>query len=509
VLSSAVIERSEKSVRAGFALTVVTFWITLVLGGASIAGFATDAGAELAALPLLAAALIRLAAVPATRLSQVRVPLVLLAALLLLPLLQLVPLPPGLWTNLPGRGFVAETFALIGEARPWWPPSLDPPATLRAFLSLLPAAAIFLALLTTGLRERRILTLLLAAFAVFTVFLGLAQLAQGEDSPLRLYTITNRDSSVGFFANRNHHAAFLCAVLPLVLAWTVHVAGKRRSDGQVLSVVYALAAILLLLGAAMTLSRAGILLATLALGSGALFLDFQSARGSRASSGRLMVVIGLIALVMIANYALSGLIMRFGTAGGDDFRFAIWSITREAAWSVFPVGGGFGTFQPLYRLFDRPEALTDAYVNRAHNDWLELVLEAGLPALILMAVFLVWLVLASVRVWTRRTTAETRLDTMLARAATIGIALFLAHSVVDYPLRTIAAQATFACLCALLVPPLCERESPARRRGRGTRNAAGSHRDRAEREGGSVLPGSEPSSPPSPPRDRRSLNWTE
>lgn len=507
---SAVLERSRDREAAFFALTVAVFAIALVFGGATIQGLASDAVAELAALPLLAMALVRLATAPVHRLRRAAFPLILLAVLLLMPLIQLVPLPPAIWTALPGRNIAVETFDFIGKSLPWWPISLDPAATLRSFLSVLPAVAVFLAVLTVDLRDRRILTLMLVGFAVLTVILGLAQLAQGQGSPLRFYAITNLDSSVGFFANRNHYAAFLCAVLPLVLAWTVHFAGKSRSEGRLRSIGFALCAVLLLLGAAMSLSRAGILLATLSFGSGILLLDFRAAHDSRKSAGRLMAVIGVIALIMIAHYALSGLLLRFTSADADDFRFTIWSITGDAVWSVFPVGGGFGTFQPLYRLFDRPEALTNAFVNRAHNDWLELVLEAGAAAVAAMVAFLTWFVLQAVRVWRRETTTDTRLDVTLARAATISVVLILAHSVVDYPLRTIAAQATFAFLCALLVAPVRQVEPPVRRRRRSS-SSGRSGSGGGPRSGGGGPPRSRPVPPPPPrrPTDRPSLNWTD
>ncbi len=40
--------------------------------------------------------------------------LVLLGALFLLPLLQLIPLPPSIWTQLPGRETAAQVDRLLG-----------------------------------------------------------------------------------------------------------------------------------------------------------------------------------------------------------------------------------------------------------------------------------------------------------------------------------------------------------------------------------------------------------
>lgn len=495
----AALDHSPDRTRIFFALTLATFGLALVFGGATSQGHASDALVELACLPLLGVALMRVAGGPRTRSAVVA--LVLLALILALPLLQLIPLPPSLWPHVPGRGLVVEVFTFIGQPLPWWPLSLDPSATLASFLSVLPAAAIFLAVLSTDVRDRRMMTLGLVAFAAVTVVLGLAQLAQGPGSLLRFYAITNFDSSVGFFANRNHYAALLCAVLPLALAWTIHSAGLAGAERRMRAIGFAAVSVLLLLGAALSLSRAGILLATLALGSSVLLLDFGAERESRRSVVRLMIVIGVIAVLMIANYALSGLLSRFASSGIDDYRFQIWSITREAIGSVFPFGGGFGTFQPLYLAFDRPDALSNAYVNRAHNDWLELVLEAGLPAILLMMAFLVWFGWSVWRAWRGHATEEGRLDLKLVRAATLSIAILLLHSGVDYPLRTIAGETVFAFVCALLVTPVCRMEKPPARRLR--------RRSQGHRPNPSDPRPAPPPVTPAPPRDRRSLNWTD
>ena len=54
---------------------------------------------------------------------------VVLAALFVLPLLQLIPLPPSVWTRLPGRAPFAATYEQLGLALPYLPISLKPQAT--------------------------------------------------------------------------------------------------------------------------------------------------------------------------------------------------------------------------------------------------------------------------------------------------------------------------------------------------------------------------------------------
>ena len=47
------------------------------------------------------------------------------------------------------------------------------------------------------------------------------QLAGGAESRLRFYSITNTDSAVGYFANRNHESALLVAAIPFAAYWTL------------------------------------------------------------------------------------------------------------------------------------------------------------------------------------------------------------------------------------------------------------------------------------------------
>src|SRR5262249_50217627 len=130
-----------------------------------------------------------------------------------------------------------------------------------------------------------------------------------------------------------------------------------------------------------------------------------------------------------------------------------------AAKAYMPLGSGMGTFPSVYVLFEKPQdALIDVYANRAHNDVLELALEAGVVGLGLTVLFVAWLAARSVKVWVGRNLALGGIDLSLARAATVVVGLILAHSLVDYPLRTGAIMGVLAFACGLLVVPLGVKE---------------------------------------------------
>lgn len=193
---------------------VAAFWATtLLLGGA---------GAD---YPLIAMCLEILGtllgvAIAFTILSEkksfssgVRAPAIIAGLMVLLPLMQLVPLPPALWEALPGRERAALIFATQGWKDQWMPLSLDPDATKLAALSLLPGLVMFFATGLLGLEERLKLASILVAFAMFSVALGAMQSATGGG--FTLYETVHRGHALGLFTNRNHEATFLVIALLL------------------------------------------------------------------------------------------------------------------------------------------------------------------------------------------------------------------------------------------------------------------------------------------------------
>ncbi len=112
------------------------------------------------------------------------------------------------------------------------------------------------------------------------------------------------------------------------------------------------------------------------------------------------------------------------------------------------MGSGFGTFAKVYMTVEAPETIRYYYINHAHNDWLELLVEGGLPVAIIIISAVAWLARRIYSAWTIPTGEG--YQNVLAEAATISIVAVLLHSTMDYPLRTAALAAIFALLCALL-----------------------------------------------------------
>lgn len=441
---------------ASFLISAVGITCCLLLGGATSTGFLTDALLQLISIPLLLAALGRLPAAPT--LKHMRWPLLFVLAVVLVPLVQLIPLPPRVWTVLPGRETVVASFELLERELPWMPISLAPQATWLSALSLLPPTAIFITTSLHSYRERRLLSLVVLAVGAISVFVGLSQVAQGPASGLRFFEVTNPSEAVGFFANRNHFAALLYALTLLAAAWAVATAASRdlrhgRDTSWILAIAASFVLLVVLVAAqAMTRSRAGIGLTIVAL-LGAFALALRNRRDGSTRPTRLLVSAIALGSIFAIQFALYRVLQRFAVDPLQDARIPLAENTIAAAKAFMPFGSGMGTFVPVYAMFESPQdALVDAFANRAHNDFLELWLEAGVAGLALIAVFLMWFVIAAVKVWRQNAQANDS-DQVIARAATLIVALLVVHSFVDYPLRTGAMMAVLAFACALLVAP--------------------------------------------------------
>jgi hypothetical protein len=201
----------------------------------------------------------------------------------------------------------------------------------------------------------------------------------------------------------------------------------------------------------MARSRAGLGLTIIAIfGAFALGLANRSA-GLGALVNKILVGVIVVVVIFSLQFALYRVLERIPDGLSGD-RPVIASTTIEAARAYMPLGSGLGTFVPVYAMFEKSEDAADTYVNRAHNDFLEMWLETGVLGLVLGGLFVIWLVRRSVAIWRSAPfPGASQLDWSIIRAASIVPPLLLAHSLVDFPLRTGAMMAVMAFCCALLI----------------------------------------------------------
>lgn len=384
------------------------------------------------------------------QLRRLRVPLVFLLALVIITLLQLVPLGEGLWTSLPGREPMADIAAAVGSdsARPI---SMVPARTLNAAAALgIPLAALMIVVLVG---RRAVIPVLAAivALAAANCLLAFMQIASGYADAAYPYAITNFGAPVGIFANRNHSAVF-GALAMLVIAFLVTRPERRQFPGADVLLWGTYGAIFLTV--LVNGSRAGLLCTGIALVATAYLVQrTASNKGAKGQPKGLVrflpaAVILAFAVGMIALFLFSDRLLAFERTVEsnpfEDLRFKILPILGDMIGAYFPVGTGFGAFEDVYRIHETADLLGPRYLNMAHNDWLQWVIEAGLPGVILLLAFLGWLGLH-----VRRLKGVDEGFFVLALA---GISILAIASYFDYPLRTPIFQvAGVWFVCALVL----------------------------------------------------------
>lgn len=377
--------------------------------------------------------------------------LVLVAVPVLLPLVQLVPLPPSIWTSLPGREDELASLALVGAESSWRPISLSTSRTVAALLATIPAVFCVYAVASLNDAGRRLVLKSILLVALASIALGIEQVVAGR-SGLSFYSHHHVGWVTGFQANRNHEANVLHIGLLALAALvavnisgmkTEHIFGLTRQAFRNASIAFAG---LIVTATVMTGSRTGtLLIVVVILAAIGIFYAAKAAHGKPASArwyfwallaGFAVLVVGFFSLVR--NTAVARVAERFVDL--TDTRSSIWEDAWFAAERFWPVGVGMGGFQPAIVASERLGAVSPGYPNRAHNDYLELAIEAGyLGVVALLAVTAACLFLAW-RSW--RDSPRSRPYVAFGLGALVILAL---HSVVDYPMRSMA----IACLAGV------------------------------------------------------------
>ncbi len=420
--------------------------LCLVMGG-SAQGIFFNLLLQLAGLAIIVWA----AAAPAeeTLARSARLLLWLMIAALAVIALQLVPLPASVWPHLGAREAISEGYPVLGTAVPPMPVSLASFASFASVVTIIPALAMFCAVVRLKAYRRSWLALALLAGTFAGILLGALQVASGDPqtSPWYLYSFSNFGFAVGFFANANHMAILMVIALPFLAAL---LASARGGGVQRYSAAVALAAgalLVIVVGIAVNRSLAGYGLAVPVFVASLLIVLPGRSRArpwiAFGSAGLLILTVVALALSPIGERSL-------GTSTSVQSREAINETTVRAIADFLPLGSGLGTFKPVYKLYEDHDRIVATVINHAHNDYAELALEMGAPGIVLMLLFLAWWATAAVRVW--------RFDDAgsYARAASIASAALLVHSLVDFPLRTAALSVCFAVCLGLLV----ERRAP-------------------------------------------------
>jgi len=396
----------------------------------------------LALVPLGLAAVVLTAQTPSPPLVRLAV----LAAILILaiPLLQLLVLPEavGGWSAM--RTDLASDLRMAGMTPGSHAWTLWPEATTRALLALLPALGCFLCALTLGETHRRRLALVVLVLVLANLVFGFFQIGLPPTSSLRLYT-HNGTGIGGVLVNGNHQGTALIVGMLLALGLWSRERRLQRERGQpqgLKAAAYATAAFACLAAVPLTGSSGAMVIAIIAFGGGVFATGLLSLRRIRQSRGGMAAGMGALAVLALGLISAQRWINLRGT---DATRYDLAREVTALGMRHAPFGSGVGTFVDSFAQSASPQFESGPYVNHAHNEFAQWWFEAGWPGLALLAFALALLGAAGWRL------LRDRHRDPIAIACWLAVVAMLAHSWVDFPLRTLSLMSIGGLLAGMSI----------------------------------------------------------
>lgn len=353
-------------------------------------------------------------------------------------LLQLVPLPAWLWAVLPGRDMFLEAARVAKISQPWRPIAIVPDLTIDTLLAMVfPFVSL---MLLSKLQESS--NYVIISFMLFiligSAILGLLQFFSNAADGLRWYNLTSLSMPVGIFSNRNHQAVFLSIGIPITAIWV------RLGTQKLIDIVIAGAAsILFIIVIFLSGSRSGFIISFLNIIL-SVFILKNRPKLSNYPKMRLGFALLTVFVAAVIFLRLSPASTRFHMTNIPELRLQILPDLMKMAWYYFPVGSGFGSFDTVYRIVEPFKMLGLEYLNHAHNDFIEIVIEGGLPALLAIMTFLGLWAWRVVVIWRICPTSN---KILYGRLGSVVSASLLLASAVDYPLRTPILAFIFTIAC--------------------------------------------------------------
>jgi len=290
--------------------------------------------------------------------------------------------------------------------------------------------------------QARKLTLI---FSIYGAALAIFALLQGISSNGKLYWWRQPRSGgwiYGPYVNHNHYAGLMEMLVPIPLIVSL----TRLAPPKVRAVAAATAAVMV--GTIFLSGSRGGMLAIFAELVILATLLVKQKRGLRTAVGIglfLAIVAGL--LVWIGGAELSKRIATAGP-GHSELSSDIRSYINRDGLRMFlkkPVlGWGLGTFPIVYPEFRT--FYTNFFVNEAHNDYLQLLVEMGLLGFATMLWFVVTVysrALKKIKNW------PSEMSGAVTLACVLGLSGILVHSAVDFNLEIPANAALFYVLCTI------------------------------------------------------------
>jgi O-antigen ligase len=324
---------------------------------------------------------------------------------------QLIPLPPALVAALSPHAETARLGVQLIPTAGWRPLSIDPSATTAA------TGAVLLALVTYRLARATFdghggVRRFVRHLAWGATLAAVVAVVQRAAAPTMVMGVISAEvisaRPFGPFVNRNHFAAWLLLVAPLVAGSLIahlrhHLADEPRWRHRLRHVLRSaalplLAALVVIIGVLVsTLSRS----AVLGLGAAGATAWLLARRRLDWREGGWLLAVGalgaglLVAAVAIDLDAWAARLESTFTAGPrPDDRLVIWRDTLPVVADFWAWGTGAGTYGLAMLTYQQariwvPHLAAWAHFNQAHNHYLHVLAEGGLllsvPALLVVA----------------------------------------------------------------------------------------------------------------------------
>lgn len=370
---------------------------------------------------------------------------------------QLIPIPSNLWAKLPDHASYAEALAVAEVPfASYRVLSLVPDQTVLSILAGLPLSAAFLLANLCSPRQLGMLARCLVVFAVAQATVGLLQMGP---FPELSFGIAVGGRAVGTFANPNHFASYIAMTVPLaILAMRQSVlpsdqCATGRGGSRHLVPLWGVGLFLMLSAVLASGSRGGTVTCLVVTVLAVLLLPTRQGH-SRDRRWRLAGAIALLALVALA-VGVDALMSRFetdksGYLSGD--RWQMVTSAWHAAMAFWPFGSGLGSFAAVFPAF-HPVGVR-GFVEHAHNDYVQLLMECGVLAVALSVLALILSVRQTGALMRRNRRYGLDAVSQLQASCGLGVLAVLLHSWVDFNLRIPANALLAAFLLGAFLRPL-------------------------------------------------------
>ncbi|HKP47811.1 MAG TPA: O-antigen ligase family protein [Pyrinomonadaceae bacterium] len=332
--------------------------------------------------------------------------------------------------------------------------SLNPYATRFIVIEVI-ALLIYLAATLVFIDTPKRLRLIVRSITIFGFLLAIFGLTQSFTSGNRLYWVRDMAQSTAFgpFINRHHFAGYmeLTIALPLGLIFTNAIEREKKF-------IYLFAAALMAIALIMTNSRGGIvsliaevLFLVSMMGFGRKHRKRKSHKKPRIQSAAAKTGLALAMLMALflgvmmfgGEDAISRIV---GSVNADDpttGRTHFWSVTLDIIKNHPVLGTGLGAFGVVYTGYDTRNG--QYRLEQAHNDYLQVLSDAGIVGAVLGLIFLAGLF----RIGFARRDSPDRFRRGVATGAMAGCFAVLVHSFFDFTLHTTSNTLLFLILAAL------------------------------------------------------------